>query len=125
MATKHFAWSNIYNGGEVKNVTLPNGGVKRVVTKRNVIAFGDEVSKSKSKLKDEEWDALIESKVIRDYAPPAGLGEDESPSSFIQRGLLAGELEFDPNLLLELSLKHAESVGAEAEEEEVSELAEV
>jgi len=124
MAAKYFAWSNIYNGGETQNVTLPNGSVKRVVTQRNIIAFGEEVSKSKSKLSQEEFDALIESKVIRDYAPPANLNENESPSSAIQRQILSGDLEFDPNLLLEMSLKHAEAVGQEAVEEEASELAE-
>ena len=126
MATKHYAWSNLYDGGKTKEITLPNKSVRTVVLERNVTEFGSEVTKSKLGVTDEEWDALIEAKVIRTYPTPKNLGENESPASFVERKLLDGEMEFNPDVLLEMSLAHntAGAFAEELEEEEASELAE-
>jgi hypothetical protein len=118
-----YAWSDIYYGGKVENVTLPNGGVKRVVVERNIAYRGDKVTKKGLGLTDDEWDNLVENGSVRSYPVPEGISDTESPASFILRKWSEGG-ELQPDLLLQLSLPHSEVANESEETEEVSELAE-
>lgn len=115
---KFYAWSDIHNGGEVKEIKGRN-----IVVNRNMVSRGEEVTKAKMKVSDEDWDALIDGGSVRSYPVPKDIPENESPASFVVRKMLAGKQEVDSNLLLELSLSNAQA-GAFAEEleEEASEL---
>lgn len=58
-----YAWSPILYGAEVEKGT----GVK-LSDKR--VEFGDSVTQKNLGVSDADWDALVESKAVRDYAPP-------------------------------------------------------
>ena len=99
---KYYAWSDIYNGGEVKDVTSPTGVVKTVVVSRNIIPRGEAVTKSK--FSDEEWDALIEGGSVRPYPVPEEADDLLSPTQAVLARLSKGTGEIDQNMLLELAL---------------------
>ncbi len=107
---KHYAWSDIHNGGTVEHVKLPNGGTKQVVTKRNITVRGTEVTKAKLDVSDEDWDALIDGGSVRPYPLPEGANDDVSPSNAVLHKLTQGSGEIDQNMLLELALTHPPSV---------------
>lgn len=100
---KFFAWSDLYNGGKIEKVTLPNGGVREVVVERNMIPRGSEISKGKLKLSDADWDALVEGGSIRPYPLPDEADDNTSPTQAVLRRL-SRDGEIDQNMLLELAL---------------------
>lgn len=106
MASKHYAWSDLYGGGTTREVDRPGGGSVTVVEKRNVIARGEEVTKAKLKVSDEEWNALIDGGSIRPYPLPDEASETVSPTQAVLTRLYRGRGEIDPNMLLELALQH-------------------
>lgn len=103
MAT-HYAWTDIRNGGEVDVRKAPGGREIKVVTKRNVIARGEKVTKAGLKVSDEEWDALLEGGSVRPYPLPKGADENISPTTAILRELVDNRGEVDLNKLMELGL---------------------
>lgn len=54
-----------------------------IITKRNSIKFGEEVSQDDLGIDDDEWQALVDGAAIRDYAPPD-----------MPKGYLGSPLEF-------------------------------
>jgi hypothetical protein len=110
----HYAWSNIYDGGESKVVRDPSGRERRVIVSRNIIEFGTKVTKTKI---GDGWDSHIANGTIRPYAPPKDLPEDVSPAQHVLLELLGGKREIDQDMLLEMSL----APGAPVEEEKESE----
>lgn len=78
---KMFAWSNLYNGGESEEVR-PG---RRVISSRNVIRCGEQVSQSDLDVSDEEWEHLQKTGVVRDYPLPEGFDTTAglSPFSFV------------------------------------------
>lgn len=101
---KYYAWSNIYNGGAVKEVTTSKGMTMNVVTDRNIIETGSEVSKAKSGFSDEEWDAMIEGGSIRPYPVPEEADEVTSPTQAVIARLTKGTGEIDQDMMLQLAL---------------------
>jgi len=114
MAT-FYAWSEIRNGGEVEEVVLPNGAVRHVVTKRNVVQPGAKITKKSLNLSDEEWDHFVENGVIRSYPFPDGVDEYTSPTQAILRELAVGG-EIPVDRLLELALAHPPAANPSASE---------
>lgn len=113
-----YAWSEIRNGGEVDEVKTSGGGTRNVITKRNSVDFGEKVSKAKLKCSDEEWDALVESKVVREYPPPEEVDEFLSPTQAILARITKRQTgELDQDMILELALKHPPALPTEEEEE--------
>lgn len=104
MATKHYAWSDIWNGGEVQEVPVPSvkGLTKTVVANRNVITAGSEITKSKSGLSDDDWDRMIASGVIRPYPLPDGADERTSPANAFLREVLDERGNVDVQRLMEM-----------------------
>jgi hypothetical protein len=113
---KMYAWSDIYNGGKVEEITLPNGGKRKVVVERNIIPHGSEVSKAKSKLDSEDWDRMVANGSIRPYPMPEEADDNTSPNQAVLRRLYKGEGEIDQNLLLELALSQPASDDEAVEE---------
>ena len=101
---KFYVWSTIHNGGEVGEVESPTGQKKTVLLSRNTLDVGSEISKAKSGLSDEEWDAMIEGGSIRPYPLPEGADEYTSPTQAVIRALTTESGEIDQNMLLELAL---------------------
>jgi hypothetical protein len=101
---KFYAWSDLYNGGSVEKVTLPNGGVREVVVERNIVPRGAQVSKGKLKLSDADWDALVAGGSVRTYPLPEEADENTSPNQAVLRRLSKGSGEIDQDMLLELAL---------------------
>jgi len=121
MAKVYYAWSDIYNGGKVREVR-PG---RNVVVDRNWAERGSKVTQKGLGLSNEEWDNLVENGSIRDYSVPKGIRDDESPHSFVLRELSEGG-ELPADLLLKMSAQGS-AVGAQPlpeENEEASELAE-
>jgi len=118
-----YAWSDLYNGGKTENVTLPNGGTKRVVTERNIVPRGEKVTQKSLGCSDDDWANLKDNGSVRSYPVPEGISENESPASFIVRKWSQGG-DMNTDLLLGLSLPHSETAEDVEETEEVSELAE-
>lgn len=67
---KFYAWSDINHGAEVDD-----GGY---TIKRLTVKAGDEVDKKKLDISDEDWDTLVEQKVVRKAKYPE-LGRYDSP----------------------------------------------
>jgi len=86
---KGYLWSAINNGGEVKMVPTAYGTERAIVSKRNVLAVGSQVSKSDIEgTTDEQWAEWVEGGVVRDYPyPKLPAGSTESPLTFLQRKL--------------------------------------
>jgi len=101
---KFYVWSTIHNGGEVGEVTSPIGQKKTVLLSRNTLDVGSEVTKAKSGLSDDEWDAMIEGGSIRPYPMPADADEYTSPAQAVIRSLVTQSGDFDQNILMELAL---------------------
>lgn len=66
----YYAWTVIQNGVE-RDTTDPT-----VILKRTTIPYGEEVSADSLDIDDAEFQALIDSGAVRQYAPP------DMPSSF-------------------------------------------
>jgi len=113
---KYYAWSEIHNGGETTEVTLPNGGKRQVVKSRNIIAPGEVVVKAKSNLSDEEWDHLVATGSIRPYPYPEEAGENTSPTQAVMTRLTKGTGEIDPNMMMELALSNPPPMNPPADE---------
>lgn len=114
---KNYAWSDIYFGGEVEDVKTPHGGMRTVLVKRNIIPRGEEVTKAKLKVSDEEWDHLCESGSIREYPLPEEANDFVSPTQAVLTRLSQGTGEIDQNMLMELALAHPPAANPPAEEE--------
>jgi hypothetical protein len=116
---KFYAWSDLYNGGKVGEITLANGNKRNVVLERNIIPQGTEVSKAKSKLSSEDWDMFVANGSIRPYPLPEEVDGNTSATQAVLRRLYKGDGEIDQNMLLELALSQS------APEESSEEAAEV
>ena len=103
---KYYAWCDIYNGGEVGEVVLPTGNTKNVVINRNVIKRGEQVTKAKTGLSEEDWDRMLESGAIRDYPLPEDASEYISPTQAVLRKFMTPSGEVDTDMLLRLGLSH-------------------
>lgn len=116
---KFYVWSDIYNGGETKEVTTSKGLTMTVVESRNVIQRGEEITKAKSKLSDVEWDEKVANGSIRTYPLPDEADEYTSPTQAVLRRLSTGEGEINQDMLLELALSQPapENPPAEAAKE--------
>lgn len=115
MAT-YYAWSDLHDGGKVKEVKRANGAMAKIVTERNIIKHGEKVTKAKLGVTDEEWDHLVKSGSIRPYKVPDGTTERVSPSRALILSLLDRRGEMDMNKLLEMGLANA-PVAEESDEE--------
>ena len=86
MADKFYAWSNISNGGDVMIVTDPLGRERKVVSERNVIPAGDEVSQGDLDASDEQWAEWVDGGVVRSYPfPDIPAGSTDSPVVHLQK----------------------------------------
>lgn len=116
-----FAWSDLYFGGDAEEIELPSTGgrvTRQVITRRNIIRRGEPVSQSDLGCTDEEWEHLVESGSIRPYAVPDGADDQTSPTRAILAQVTDPSTgEVDPNLLMELALKHPPPMNPPAEEE--------
>lgn len=102
----YFAWSDLYNGGESEKRPRANGQEMTVVLERNIITHGSSVTQEELGVDDDEWGRLIESGVIRTYAPPEGTSEYVAPSTAMMRSLVNDTGDIDVNKLMELGLAH-------------------
>ncbi len=110
-----YAWSEIRNGGDVEEISLLNGGVRTVVSRRNAVAPGEKVTKKELDCSDDEWDDLVERGVIRPYPFPEGVNEYTSPTSAILAQLAVGG-DVPADRLLELALAHPPAANLPASE---------
>jgi hypothetical protein len=113
---KFYAWSNIYNGGETKEVTTSKGLTQTIVVNRNIIPAGEEITKAKAKMTDEDWDEKIAGGSIRTYPMPDEADEVTSPTQAVISRLTSGTGEIDPDMLLELTLGQPAPANPPAEE---------
>lgn len=113
---KYYAWSNIYNGGELKEVTTSKGLTQTIVVNRNVIEAGTEVTKAKAGLTDESWDACLEGGSIRPYPMPEEADEVTSPTQAVLARLTKGTGEINQDMMLELALTQPMPVNPSSEE---------
>ena len=105
MADKFFAWSDIYLGGKVEQIDTLRGP-KDVVTERNIVRTGDEVTQAKLKVDKDQFDAMVEGGSIRPYPLPEGADEVTSPTEAVVRQFTEGRTgEINQDMLLELALK--------------------
>jgi hypothetical protein len=114
----HYAWSNIYLGGEVEDIETFRGTRERIVTKRNIVPAGEKVTQAKLKMEKEQWEALIEGGSVRPYPLPEGADEVTSPTEAVMKMYLtpSGRGEIDQNMLLELALTQPLPEPEEAQE---------
>jgi hypothetical protein len=110
-----YAWTDIHNGGETKEVRG-----RTLVVDRNMVKLGDPVSQDDLGVTDEEWDHLLEGGSIRDYPLPEGIGENESPSAYVTR-MQAERQELDPDTLLKMNAALEVPAPQPTEEAEVEE----
>jgi len=108
-----FAWTDIHNGGETKEVRGRN-----IVVNRNMVKLGDPVSQSDLDVSDEEWQGLLDGGSVRDYPLPDGIGENESPSAYVAR-LQAEQQALDPDTLLKMNAALQIAVPQPTEDAEV------
>lgn len=114
---KFYAWTTIYNGGEVKTVKD-----RKIIVSRNVIEPGTEVSKAKLKVSDEDWDALVAGGSVRPYKfPKMDSGFAGSPAEFIMSQLRKGEEEVSQDVLIGLAMSGNEEEEDSATESELAE----
>lgn len=118
MAT-YYAWSDLWNGGETKEVKKPGGVSHNVVSKRNIVKRGEKVTQKNLGVNDEEWEHLVESGSIRAYPVPEGANERISPTRALILDLLDNRGELDMNRLLEMGLANR-PVGVEDENAEAT-----
>lgn len=114
---KLYAWSDLYYGGTTEDVPLPNikGGVKTVVVSRDIIRRGEQVTKAKLSVSDDEWDHLVESGSIRPYPLPETASDVISPTRAVLDQYNKGG-ELDQNMLLELALSQPLPLNPSADE---------
>lgn len=103
---KHYAWSDLYNGGEAETIPVAGGRAMRTVVKsRNIIKRGEVVTQSDLGVDDEVWDHLCESGSVRPYPLPEGANDYVSPTAAILQQVAdprTGDVSVDT--LLELGL---------------------
>jgi hypothetical protein len=97
-----YAWTPIYAGGEAKEIKGPGGVVRNIISNRNVIPVGSEVTIedlcADAPDPEREFQAYVESGAIRPYEFPKDLDPNstESPIEFLRRQLReAAEVELD------------------------------
>lgn len=105
MADDLYAWSRIEFGATVDKET----GVR---TDLKVVNAGDKVTKAKLGVSDEEWDSLIEGRVVRDIPFPEGVTSSVSPRRAILNQLDAQSEEDRARALLKIANEDAVDVGA-------------
>lgn len=118
MAAKFYAWSDLYYGGDVEDITLPTGGTRRVVSKRNVIRRGESVTRTKLNLSEAEFDTLVESGSVRAYPVPDEANEYVSPHQAVLRRLYT-DGDIDPDTLLAMAPSSPSAADDGAEEKPV------
>lgn len=116
MATKHYAWSDLYYGGKTDVISLPNGGTRTVVVERDIVLRGEEVTAKKIGVADDVWEHLVESGSIRPYPVPEGASDTISPTRAVLDAYNKGG-ELDQDMLLELAMKQPLPMNPPAEEE--------
>lgn len=117
MATTYYAWSDLYGGGKTKEVTRPGGVSAVVVESRNIVPRGEKVSKSDLKISSEDWDRLVEGGSVRPYPVPDNADESVSPARAIMQKLVNDTGDIDPNVIMELAMKHPPAMNPPAEDE--------
>lgn len=113
---KWYAWSELRNGGETKEINLPQGGTRQVLVKRNSVAYGEEVTMAKIGCSKEDWERWIEGGSVRNYPPPKGVGDYTSASEAFMADLLNDRGDVDVNKLMELGLSHPPAINPPASE---------
>jgi hypothetical protein len=101
--SKHYAWSDIYNGGEVIEVQTALGTRRNIISQRNMVRRGEEITQDTLKSSDEEWNHWIETGTVRPYPLPEDADDFTSPTQAVLASLSKGG-EIDQNVLLELAL---------------------
>ncbi len=117
MAAKMYAWSELHAGGERKNIKTPQGGTRNVVVNRVVFHVGDEVTKSKLKCSEEEWEHLIASGSVRPYPIPAGTNGLMSPHRAVMAKIMDDRGDINTDLLMSIAAPDAEPEESDIEEE--------
>lgn len=115
MAAKMYAWSDLYGGGEIDEISLPKGGTKTVVVSRNIVPRGDAITRAKLGVSEEEWDHLVESGSIRPYPLPEGADDVKSPTRAVLEQFSKGG-DIDQDMLLSLALQQPLPINGPAEE---------
>lgn len=118
MARNWYAWSDLYNGGKTKIVKTSNGSERTVVAERYIIERGEKVTKSKLDVSDEDWDRLVEGGSIRSYPVPDNASASVSPARAVMQRLVNDTGDIDPNILMELAMKHPPPLNLPADEVE-------
>lgn len=115
MAKAMYAWSDLYGGGDTKELKRPDGRVAVVVEKRNITPRGEKVTQSGLKVDDATWDSLIAGGSVRPYPVPEEANEWVSPASAALSRISKGG-DVDTNVLLELAMQHPPAMNPPAEE---------
>lgn len=105
----YYAWTDIYNGGDVEVRKSANGTERRVVSNRNIIERGSAVSQSDLGVSDEEWQVLLDGGSVRTIPVPEESDEFTSPHRAIMATIVDENGDIDVNKLLALN---ASSVAA-------------
>lgn len=76
----YFAWTRILTGVD-RDETDPT-----VIVRHNYVSYGEEVSADSLNIDDTEFDALVASAAVRDYAPPElPAGFNGSPLEYLRQ----------------------------------------
>jgi hypothetical protein len=101
-----YAWSDIWAGGETEQRQASGNRLINVVMKRNITKHGSKVTQKDLGVSKEEWEALLENGVIRDYPPPEGTDDYTSPTQAFMRAIVDETGEVDVNKVMELGLQN-------------------
>lgn len=111
-----YAWTEIRYGGEGSLQEMSTGrGQRYVITKRNIVKQGDEVSQSDVDVDDETWQHWQDEGIVRSYPMPEGMDEYTSASQAFLSGISTGRGEVDIDKLMELGLSNPAIVVGEQE----------
>jgi transcriptional regulator of nitric oxide reductase len=105
----YYAWTDIYNGGEVEVRKAANGSERKIVGKRNITERGSKVTQSGIGATDAEWENLVIGGSVRNIPVPEASDEFTSPHRAVLATIVDENGDIDVNKLLAMG---APSVGA-------------
>lgn len=97
-----YAWSDLHNGGEFEVHKSANGVERRIVTSRNIIERGSEVSESD--FEEADWTALVEGGSVREYPLPEEVDEFTSPHRAVMASIVDDNGDIDMNKLMSMGV---------------------
>lgn len=100
----YYAWSDIYHGGESKDMPTSGGATRKVIVERNVTAHGEKVSQAELGISDEEWQTMIDGGSVRPYPVPEDVDEFTSPHNAVMAKIVNEDGDVDVEKLMEVGV---------------------